>query len=82
MFRIPGSLNSIRIQLNDKGEIIGDIPPEAKGHGKVMQRWDGNKPSIKPLLTQYYIWLQAAAIRDIKKWKAEQKSRNYRRRQA
>jgi hypothetical protein len=71
MLRIPGSFNSKRIPLNDRGEIIGDIPPEAEV--RVIQRWEGNKPSIKPLLTPYYIWLQAAAIKDIQRWKAEQK---------
>jgi hypothetical protein len=76
MLRIPGSMNSEIIQFNDKGE-INDIPSEA--HVRVIRRWDGNKPSIKPLLTQYYIWLQAAAIRDIqRRRRAEQKSRTYR----
>jgi hypothetical protein len=79
MLRIPGSLNSKRISFNDRGEIIGDIPPEAEV--RIIQRWDGNSPSIRPLLTRYYIWLQAAAIRDIqRRRKAEQASRKYRRR--
>src|SRR5262249_14277290 len=74
----PGSLNSRCVQLNDSGEIIGDIPPEAEV--RVIQRCDGSRPSIKPLLTQYYIWLQAAAIKDIqRRRKAEQVSRKYRR---
>jgi hypothetical protein len=34
MLRIPGSLNSKRISFNDRGEMIGDIPPEAE---KVLQ---------------------------------------------
>ncbi|MGC1927374.1 MAG: hypothetical protein WA667_00240 [Candidatus Nitrosopolaris sp.] len=60
MLRIPGSLNSKRIQFNDKDEIIGDIPPEAEV--MIIQRWDGNKPSIRSLLTPYYIWLQAQQL--------------------
>jgi Primase X len=59
MLRIPGSLNSDQIRLNDRGEIIGDIPPEAEV--RIIQPWDGNGPSIKPLLPRYYIWLQAVA---------------------
>jgi hypothetical protein len=79
MLRIPGSLNSKRIQFNDSGEIIGNIPPEAEV--RIIQRWDGNRPSIGPLLTPYYIWLQAEGIKDIQRCRrAEQKSRKYRRR--
>jgi hypothetical protein len=79
MLRIPGSLNSKLLQLNDRGEIIVDIPPEAEV--RIIQRWDGNRPSIKPLLTPYYIWLQDAAIMDIRRRrKAEQESMKYRRR--
>jgi hypothetical protein len=76
MLRIPGSLNSRCVQLNDRGEIIGDVPPEAEV--RIIQGWDGNKPSIGPLLTPYYIWLQAAEIRDIqRRRKAELRSRKY-----
>jgi hypothetical protein len=79
MLRIPGSLNSKRIQFNGRGEIIGEIPPEAEV--RIIRRWDGNKPSIKPLLTPYYVWLQDAAIKDIqRRRRAEQKSRKYHRR--
>jgi hypothetical protein len=63
-FRIPGSLNSSRVRFNEKVEII-DIPPDAEV--RVVQCWDGNKPSIKPLLSRYYIWRQAAVARDIDK---------------
>jgi hypothetical protein len=76
MLRIPGSLNSELLQLNDRGEIIGDIPPEAEV--RIIQRWDGNTPSIIPILTQYYIWLQAEAIKDIqRRRKVERASRKY-----
>jgi hypothetical protein len=81
MLRIPGSLNCELVQLNDRGEIIGDISPQAEV--RIIQRWDGNRPSIKPLLTPYYIWLQAAAIKDIQRRReAKQVSRKYRRRLA
>jgi hypothetical protein len=79
MLRIPGSLNSKLVQLNERGEILGDIPPEEEV--KVIQRWDGDKPSILSLLTPYYIWLQAAAIREIhKRRRIEQNSSKYCRR--
>ena len=78
MLRIPGSMNSEHISFNDRDE-IDDMPSEA--HVRVIQRWDGNRPSIKPLLTQYYIWLQAEAIKDIQRRReAEQNSGKYRRR--
>jgi hypothetical protein len=78
MLRIPGSLNSRCVQLDDRGKIIGDIPPEAEV--RIIQRLDGNRPSIKPLLTPYYIWLQAEAIKEIqRRRREEQKSRKYRR---
>ena len=74
MLRIPGSLNPKWVQFNDKGEIIGDIPPEAEV--RIIQLWDGNTPSIIPLLKQYYIWLQDAIIMNVhRRRKAEQKSR-------
>jgi hypothetical protein len=79
MLRIPGSLNSKYVHLNDRGEIIGDVPPEAEV--RIIQRWDGNTPSIVPLLTRYYIWLQAEAIKDIqRRRKVERASRKYGRR--
>ena len=72
MLRIPGSLNSKRIQFNDRGQTIGDIPSEAEV--RIMQRWDCNRPSIEHLLTRCYIWLQAEAIKDLqRRRKAEQK---------
>jgi hypothetical protein len=44
---------------------------------RIIRLWGGNTPSIKPLLTQYCIWLQDAIIMDIhRRRKAEQKSRN------
>ncbi|MGC2684771.1 MAG: hypothetical protein WA323_23155 [Candidatus Nitrosopolaris sp.] len=72
MLRIPGSLNSRLVQLNDRGEIIGNIPPEAEV--RIIQRWDGNRPSVKPLLTPYYIWLQDAAIKDIQRRRRAQQT--------
>jgi len=60
--RVPGSLNSKYIKFNDKGEIT-DIPYEAEV--RIIKRWDGNRPSVEPLLTQYYIWLHAAEVNDI-----------------
>jgi hypothetical protein len=79
MLRIPGSLNSRCVQLDDRGKIIGDIPPEAEV--RIIQRWDDNRPSIERLLTPYYIWLQAEAIKEIqRRRREEQKSSKYRRR--
>jgi hypothetical protein len=70
--RIPGSLNSKRIQFND----------EETYHLKQKSGlWTGNRPSIRSLLMPYYIWLQAAAIKDAqRRRKAEQKYSKYHRR--
>jgi hypothetical protein len=71
MLRIPENLNSNQVRFNDKDEII-EIPYEAEV--RVIRYWDGNKPSIKPLLPQYYIWLQSAVVRDLDK---QMESMNY-----
>lgn len=77
MLRIPGSLNSRYVQLDDRGKIIGDIPPEAEV--RIIEHGDGRWPSIEPLLTPYYIWSQAEAIKEIqRRRREEQKSRKYR----
>jgi hypothetical protein len=76
MLKIPGSLNFGACQRNDKDEIIG-IPPEAEVG--VIQRWDGNRPSVNHLLSHCYIWIQAKAIKDIqRRRKAEQTASKYR----
>ena len=75
--RIPGSLNSNQVRFNDKGE-IADIPPEAEV--RIIQYWDGNRPSIKPLLPEFYIWLQDAAARDIDRQMEEVQQQNVRNR--
>lgn len=82
MLRIPSSLNSHLIQFDERGKII-DILPEAEV--SIMKRWDGDRPPqsiIKPLLTQYYVWLQVETIKDIqKRKKQEQEYKKYRYRQ-
>jgi hypothetical protein len=62
--RVPGSLNSNQVHFDDKGEIV-DIPPEAEI--RVVQYWDGNGPSIKPLLPRYYIWLESELDKSLDK---------------
>jgi hypothetical protein len=62
--RIPGSLNSNQVRFNEIGEIIDlDKTPEAEV--RIIQYWDGIKPSIDQLLPRYYIWLQAATAREL-----------------
>jgi hypothetical protein len=51
MIRIPGSINS------------------KHGHNvevKIVQNWDGVRPSIKPLLTEFYIYLADTKIKEIR----------------
>jgi hypothetical protein len=76
MLRIPGSLNYGLVRSNEKGQII-DIPHEAEV--RVVRYGDGNRPSIEPILTQYYIWLQVQAVNDIHRRKeAELNARKFR----
>jgi hypothetical protein len=52
MLRIPGSYNS-------KSQPVEEI--------KVIQKWDGNRHSIKPLLFDFYIYLQDTRLKKIRK---------------
>jgi len=54
MVRVPGSFNSKLVQPNQKDE-IANIPESAEV--KIIQRWNGIRPSIKPLLFNFYIYL-------------------------
>ena len=49
MIRIPGSYNA-------KSELI---------EVKIIQKWDGKRPSIKPLLFNCYLYLQAVKIKKL-----------------
>lgn len=77
MLRVPWSLNSKLIQF-DGGRII-DIPYDARV--RIEKRWDGNTPSIaRDLLIEYRIWLQFAAIRDLREQRIRKEQyRKYRR---
>ena len=52
MLRVPGSYNS-KSETPKKVEII--------------ERWDGNRPDIKPLLYPYYLYAQDRRIKDLQK---------------
>ena len=62
MTRVPGSFNSKLAQLNDKGEIV-NIAESAEV--KIIQKWNGVRPSIKPLLPEFYINLADSKIKEI-----------------
>jgi hypothetical protein len=66
VLRIPGSLNSKLVPLNEVGQIIG-ILPEAEVRVVNARHWDGQRPPIKPILPQFYIWQQAAVARKLDK---------------
>ena len=61
MARVPGSFNSKLAQLNDKGEIVNILESAVK----VIQKWNGVRPSIKPLLSEFYIYLADSKIKEI-----------------
>jgi hypothetical protein len=62
MLRAPGSFNSKLVQLNEKGEIL-NIPESAKI--KIIRKWNGIRPSIRPLLSDFYIYLVDSKIEEI-----------------
>lgn len=62
MARIPGSFNSKLAKLNEKGEIV-NIPESAEV--KIIKKWNGVRPSIKPLLADFYIYLEDSEIKEI-----------------
>ena len=62
MVRVPGSFNSKLVQLNEKGEIV-NISESAEV--RIIQKWNGVRPSIKPLLPEFYIYLADSKIKEI-----------------
>jgi hypothetical protein len=60
MVRVPGSFNSKLVQLNEK---IVNIPESAEV--KIIQKWNGVRPSISPLLSDFYIYLVDSKIKEI-----------------
>jgi hypothetical protein len=60
LMRIPESYNSKCIQKNNE---IGD----STGEIKIIQRWDGYRPTINPLLYEFYIWITGKKITDLNK---------------
>ncbi|MGC1931266.1 MAG: hypothetical protein WA667_20030, partial [Candidatus Nitrosopolaris sp.] len=64
MLRVPGSFNSKLVQLNEKGQIV-NIPESAEV--KIIQKWNGVRPSIGPLLSDFYIYLADSKIKEIRK---------------
>jgi Primase X len=62
MLRVPGSFNSKFIQPNEIGEIV-NIPESAEV--KIIQKSNGVRPSIKPLLSKFYIYLADSKIKEI-----------------
>jgi Primase X len=52
LVRIPGSINSKYVNKGEDAEV------------KIMQKWDGTRPSIQPLLTPFKIWLTQKRINE------------------
>jgi hypothetical protein len=64
LLRIPGSLNSKCIANKDQDAEV-----------KIVQRWDGKRPSIQPLLRDFRRWLIRKRIDDIEELKGQEKKR-------
>jgi hypothetical protein len=62
MVRVPGSFNSKLVQLDEKGEIV-NISESAEV--RIIQKWNGVRPNIKPLLSEFYIYLTDSKIKAI-----------------
>ena len=63
LVRIPGSLNSKCIINNEQQNAVV----------KVIQRWNGKRPSIQPLLRHFRRWLIQKRIDDIEELKKQEK---------
>jgi hypothetical protein len=78
MVRVPGSFNSKLAQRIEKGEIV-NIAQSADV--KIIQKWNGVRPSIKPLLSGFYIYLADAKVKKIRRQKKTKlllkKSKNF-----
>jgi hypothetical protein len=61
LVRIPGSLNSKCIIKEQDAEV------------KIIQKWDGKRPSIHPLLRDFRRWLIQKRIDDIEELKKQEK---------
>jgi hypothetical protein len=61
LVRIPGSLNSKCIAKGEGAEV------------KIIQKWDGIRPSIQPLLRHFRRWLIQKRIDDIEELKRQEK---------
>jgi hypothetical protein len=61
---VPGSFNSKLVQRNEKGEIV-NIPESAEV--KIVQKWNEVRPSIKPILSEFYIYLANSKLKEIHK---------------
>ncbi len=70
MVRVPGSFNSKLAELNEKGEIV-NIPESVEV--KIMQEWNGVRPSINPLLSDFYIYLADSKLKELHKNRRSQK---------
>jgi hypothetical protein len=60
LLRIPGSRNAKCVQQQNNGG-ISDSSTEIK----IIQRWDGFRPRINPILYHFYIYLADAKIKEI-----------------
>jgi len=58
LVRIPGSHNFKCVQKNNG---IADSTTEVK----IIQKWDGLRPKINPLLYPFYIWISGEKIKEI-----------------
>jgi len=65
LLRIPGSLNSKSLANKNKD-------PKAK----IIQKWDGKRPSIQPLLRDFRRWLIQKRINDVAELKKQEKKHN------
>ena len=64
LVRIPGSLNSKRISKELQDAEV-----------RIIQKWDGVRPSIQPLLRHFRRWLIEKRIDDVEELKNKRKNK-------
>jgi hypothetical protein len=58
LIRIPSSYNSKYVQRNHG---IADSTAEVR----IIQKWDGHRPNVNPLLYKFYIWIAGKKIAEL-----------------
>jgi hypothetical protein len=70
LIRIPGSYNSKCIEKNNG-------IANSSNQVQVIQKWDGYRPKIKPLLYEFYIWIAGRKIAELEERQKQTMMKKY-----